>query len=79
MIDDGVLDGDDIEALAKRLGVGSRQPPRLLIKYLGRRTECDRNERRAHLARVMLDRHAASGVGDCAGGRIRIDSRFTTR
>ncbi len=74
MIDDGVLDGGDIEALSRRLGVGSRHLRRLFIKYLGVAPNAIATSRRAHLARVMLDRTmlSVSEIALAAGfGSIR--------
>ena len=55
LIEQGALDHDDIEGLARRLGLGSRHLRRLFIEHLGAPPVAVARTRRAHFARRLLD------------------------
>jgi AraC family transcriptional regulator of adaptative response / DNA-3-methyladenine glycosylase II len=74
LIDDGVLDGGDVEMLSHRLGIGSRHLRRLFVRSLGVTPQAVAASRRAHVARMMLDRTSlpVSEIAMAAGfGSIR--------
>jgi AraC family transcriptional regulator of adaptative response / DNA-3-methyladenine glycosylase II len=54
-IADGALDGDGVDALAARLGVGARQLRRLFAAHLGAPPRAVAQTRRAHFARQLVD------------------------
>ncbi|MFZ5729908.1 MAG: AlkA N-terminal domain-containing protein [Pseudomonadota bacterium] len=54
MIEDGALDGGDVEALAERLGVGGRQLRRLFKLHLGASPVAVAQTRRVLLAKQLL-------------------------
>jgi AraC family transcriptional regulator, regulatory protein of adaptative response / DNA-3-methyladenine glycosylase II len=58
LIDDGGLDGDGVEALAARLGVGARHLRRLFAEHVGASPGQVALTRRVHFARKLLDETA---------------------
>jgi AraC family transcriptional regulator of adaptative response / DNA-3-methyladenine glycosylase II len=57
-IADGALDGDGVEPLASRLGIGSRQLRRLFATHLGASPRSLAQTRRIHFARQLVDETA---------------------
>ncbi|MBX5481768.1 MAG: DNA-3-methyladenine glycosylase 2 family protein [Myxococcaceae bacterium] len=55
LIEEGALDGGSVEALAERVGVGSRQLHRLFTEHLGTSPVRIARSHRAHFARALLD------------------------
>jgi AraC family transcriptional regulator of adaptative response / DNA-3-methyladenine glycosylase II len=55
LINDGALDGGDVDALAARLGVGARHLRRLFTVHLGASPLAVARTRRVHFARRLLD------------------------
>jgi AraC family transcriptional regulator of adaptative response / DNA-3-methyladenine glycosylase II len=55
LISEGALDGDDVEALADRVGLGSRHLRRLFLQHLGASPVRIASTRRVHFARNLLD------------------------
>jgi AraC family transcriptional regulator of adaptative response / DNA-3-methyladenine glycosylase II len=55
LIEAGALDGDDVERLAARLGVGARQLRRLFARHLGASPAEIARARRVHFARALVD------------------------
>jgi AraC family transcriptional regulator, regulatory protein of adaptative response / DNA-3-methyladenine glycosylase II len=55
LIEDGALDSQGVEALAARLGVGSRHLSRLFLKHIGAAPVQVAQTRRLHLAKKLLD------------------------
>jgi AraC family transcriptional regulator, regulatory protein of adaptative response / DNA-3-methyladenine glycosylase II len=55
LISEGALDGDDAEALASRLGVGTRHLRRLFAQHLGASPAAVAQTRRLHFARKLLE------------------------
>ena len=55
LIEEGALDGDDVEALADRLGVGERQLRRLFRQHLGASPIAVAQTRRVLLAKQLID------------------------
>jgi len=78
LIEDGVLDHANIDALCERLGIGARQLRRLFHKHLGTSPVQVARVRRAHFARRLIDTTSLSmaHVAKAAGfGSVR---RFNT-
>lgn len=77
LIHEGCLADDDVEGLAARVGVGSRQLRRLFRDVLGATPRAVERSRRLHLAKVLLDQSelpieqiaVSSGYG--SGRRLR--------
>jgi AraC family transcriptional regulator of adaptative response / DNA-3-methyladenine glycosylase II len=55
LIDEDALDGDDVETLASRLGIGGRQLRRLFARHLGASPGEVARVRRVHFARALID------------------------
>jgi AraC family transcriptional regulator, regulatory protein of adaptative response / DNA-3-methyladenine glycosylase II len=55
LISEGALDVDDVEALAERVGLGSRHLRRLFLQHLGASPVRIASTRRVHFARNLLD------------------------
>jgi AraC family transcriptional regulator, regulatory protein of adaptative response / DNA-3-methyladenine glycosylase II len=55
LIEEGALDAQSVEALAARLGVGSRHLSRLFSKHIGANPVQVAQTRRLHLAKKLLD------------------------
>jgi AraC family transcriptional regulator, regulatory protein of adaptative response / DNA-3-methyladenine glycosylase II len=55
LISEGALDADDVEALAERVGLGSRHLRRLFLQHLGASPVRIASTRRVHFARNLLD------------------------
>ena len=55
LISEGYLDGEDVNALAFKLGIGDRQLRRLFQQYLGVAPLAVAQTRRLHLAKQLLD------------------------
>lgn len=55
LIDDGCLDGDSVEALAARLGIGVRHLDRLFMEHVGASPMAVAHTRRLHFAKRLLD------------------------
>ena len=55
LISEGCLDGDDVNALASKLGIGDRQLRRLFQQYLGVAPLAVAQTRRLHFAKQLLD------------------------
>ena len=55
LIEDGLLDHANIDALCERLGIGARQLRRLFHKHLGRSPVQVASIRRAHFARRLIE------------------------
>jgi AraC family transcriptional regulator, regulatory protein of adaptative response / DNA-3-methyladenine glycosylase II len=55
LISEGALDGGDVEALAERVGLGSRHLRRLFLQHLGASPVRIASTRRVHFARNLLD------------------------
>lgn len=55
LIAEGALDGDDVESLASRVGVGARQLRRLFGEHLGASPADLARARRVHFARSLID------------------------
>ena len=55
LIDNGALDGDGLEQLAGRLGVGPRHLRRLFVQHLGASPVAVAQTRRLHFARKLLE------------------------
>ena len=55
LIDEGALDGNNLEALASRLGVGSRHLRRLFTEHVGASPVAIATTRRVHFARKLID------------------------
>lgn len=55
LIADGVVDGGGVDALADRLGVGSRHLRRLFLQHVGATPIAVAQTRRLHFARTLLD------------------------
>jgi AraC family transcriptional regulator of adaptative response / DNA-3-methyladenine glycosylase II len=55
LISEGALDGGDVEALADRVGLGSRHLRRLFVQHLGASPVRIASTRRVHFARNLLD------------------------
>ena len=55
LISEGAPDGDDVEALAERVGLGSRHLRRLFLEHLGASPVKIASTRRVHFARNLLD------------------------
>jgi AraC family transcriptional regulator of adaptative response / DNA-3-methyladenine glycosylase II len=60
LIFDGALDDEDVESLARRVGLGSRQLRRLFNEHLGASPIAVAKARRVHFARCLLDESALS-------------------
>lgn len=56
MINDGVVDREGVDGLAARLGVGPRHLRRILLTDLGAGPTALARARRAHMARVLIER-----------------------
>ena len=71
LIEQGALDGESIDELAARVGVGGRQLRRLFAAHLGISPLAVARSRRAHFARALLDATAwpMSQVASEAGFR----------
>lgn len=55
LISEGALDGDDVDVLASRLGVGSRHLCRLFDRHLGASPLAVAQTRRVHFAKRLID------------------------
>src|SRR5436189_190280 len=55
LISSGALDGEDVEVLAARVGVGARQLRRLFAEHLGAAPSDIARARRVHFARTLID------------------------
>jgi AraC family transcriptional regulator, regulatory protein of adaptative response / DNA-3-methyladenine glycosylase II len=55
LIDDGCLDGDSVEDLAARLGIGTRHLDRLFMEHVGASPMAVAQTRRLHFAKRLLD------------------------
>ena len=55
LIADGALDGDGVEALALRLGIGARHLRRLFLEHLGATPIAIAQTRRVHFAKKLID------------------------
>ena len=55
LIDEGALDGTDVDALAGRLGIGARHLRRLFIEHVGTSPIAIATTRRVHFARKLID------------------------
>jgi AraC family transcriptional regulator of adaptative response / DNA-3-methyladenine glycosylase II len=74
LIEDGVLDGANIDALCERLGIGARQLRRLFNKHLGTSPIQVARIRRAHFARRLIETTSLSmaHIAQAAGfGSVR--------
>jgi AraC family transcriptional regulator, regulatory protein of adaptative response / DNA-3-methyladenine glycosylase II len=60
LIFDGALDDGDVESLARRVGLGSRQLRRLFNEHLGASPIAVAKARRVHFARCLLDESSLS-------------------
>lgn len=56
MVNDGVVDREGVDGLASRLGVGTRHLRRILLADLGAGPTALARARRAHMARVLIER-----------------------
>lgn len=70
LIHEGGLDGNDIERLAARLGVGGRHLRRLFAEHLGATPVAVAQTHRAHFARKLIDET------DLPFGRIALSAGF---
>jgi AraC family transcriptional regulator of adaptative response / DNA-3-methyladenine glycosylase II len=78
LIQEGALDGDGVDRLADRLGVGDRHLRRLFNKHLGATPVAVAQTRRAHFARQLIDQTTLpmASIAHSAGfGSVR---RFNT-
>jgi AraC family transcriptional regulator of adaptative response / DNA-3-methyladenine glycosylase II len=74
LIDDGLLDHANIDALCERLGIGARQLRRLFHKYLGTSPVHVARMRRAHFAHRLIETTGLSmaHIAEAAGfGSVR--------
>jgi AraC family transcriptional regulator of adaptative response / DNA-3-methyladenine glycosylase II len=55
LIDEGALDRDSVDALANRLGIGSRHLHRLFVRHVGASPITVAQTRRLHFAKRLLD------------------------
>jgi AraC family transcriptional regulator of adaptative response / DNA-3-methyladenine glycosylase II len=55
LINDGALDGDSVDTLATRVGVGARHLNRLFLQYVGASPVAVAQTRRLHFAKHLLD------------------------
>src|SRR4029450_5169378 len=55
LIDEGCLDGDSVEDLAARLGIGTRHLDRLFMEHVGASPMAVAQTRRLHFAKRLLD------------------------
>lgn len=55
LIDEGALDGDSVEGLASRLGIGPRHLRRLFVRHVGASPLSIAQTRRLHFAKRLID------------------------
>jgi AraC family transcriptional regulator, regulatory protein of adaptative response / DNA-3-methyladenine glycosylase II len=55
LIDQGALDGEDLERFAARLGLGARQLTRLFARHVGTPPHAVARARRVHVARKLIE------------------------
>lgn len=58
LIDDGCLDGESVESLAARVGIGTRHLDRLFVAHVGATPVAVAQTRRLHFAKRLLDETA---------------------